>query len=218
MLQRTHHTYVGLDLAQRRDFTALVVVDHVEVISAMRDPVTFQFPSHAELHLRDAVRIPRGTPFTAIPGIVRKALAQMPAGFNGERPPATVALDATGMGLPVVDLLRAERLGVTLLPIIITGGQAPGSLSGGLHSVPRRDLLTLLRIALETRNLKFARDLRLREELTAELASVSLTGHKSSYDDMAFAIALALWAAAKRRPGLLHRPPPRVSSETPVGL
>ena len=58
-----------------------------------------------------------------------------------------VAVDATGMGRPVVDLLRVAGLGATMLPATITGGAAE-SLSKGYYGAPKRDPSTGLQVAV----------------------------------------------------------------------
>jgi hypothetical protein len=51
----------------------------------------------------------------------------------------------------------------------------------------------------------FPADMPLKDSLAAELAAVEPDGGQSAHDDMAIAIALALWAATKRFPSLLRR-------------
>ena len=64
----------------------------------------------------------------------------------GER--SVLAVDGTGVGVPVVDLLRKEQMGCWLLPVTITGGNGE-TRRDGFHGVPRRDLLQGLRVGLE---------------------------------------------------------------------
>ena len=57
-----------------------------------------------------------------------------------------------------------------------------------------------VRLALERELLVFPTDLPLRDELTTELASIESAGGQSKHDDMAIALALALWSATRRQP------------------
>jgi len=47
-----------------------------------------------------------------------------------------MVVDATGVGRPVVDLLRRARPGCTILPVTITGGEKE-SYDAGYHRVPK---------------------------------------------------------------------------------
>jgi hypothetical protein len=80
-----------------------------------------------------------------------------------------VAVDATGVGPPVVDLLRRAGLGATILPAIITGGAAE-SLSKGYYGVPKRDLITGLQVLLQRGVLQIAAGLKHGPDLVAEMA------------------------------------------------
>jgi hypothetical protein len=199
-------TLSGLDLGQRNDHSALAILDVVEVTSPRRDPVTFAYGKSYRFDVRSVSRIPLGTPYTEIPTIVRENLHRPPLNHLGERRPATtLAVDAGGPGLPVVELLRQARLDCYILPAVITGGNAGSSLPGGIYSVPRKELVSLLRIAIESRILVFPANLPLKEELAAELRAIEPNGGQSKHDDMAIAISLALWASNIRIPGLIQQ-------------
>ena len=59
-----------------------------------------------------------------------------------------LAVDGTGVGRPVVDLLRRAGLGCPMLPVMITGGDAEGH-SDGYYKVPKRDLIVGLQVLLQ---------------------------------------------------------------------
>jgi len=204
-MERIIYSFFGLDLGFRHDFSALAAIDLVEDIGSQRDPVTFAFHTTRKLCVRGIRRYPLGTPYTAIPEMVRRAVRQHPAGHFGVPPKSVLAVDAGGPGLPVVELLRQARLACSLLPAIITGGNSGSLLAGGVSSVPRKELVTLLRLGLENRMLVFPTEMPLKRELIAELAAVESDGGQSKHDDMAIAIALALWAGTKRFPDLLQQ-------------
>src|ERR1022692_3885421 len=110
--------YVGLDLGQKRDHAAIAVVERTE----------FFLVRHLE-------RIPLGTPYPDVAARVREVVQDEK--LAGQ---CALAVDGTGVGAPVVDLLRAGRLGCDLSAVTITGGERE-SQSGGVWSVPKRDLI-----------------------------------------------------------------------------
>jgi hypothetical protein len=83
------------------------------------DPAVFAWRKQVALRLRYLERVPLGTPYPDIVERVRRT-TRAPE-LAGRR---HVAVDATGVGRPVVDMLRNAGLGATTLPAIITGGAA----------------------------------------------------------------------------------------------
>src|SRR5437764_1005119 len=94
--------FVGLDLGQVRDPTAIAVVD-----------------MEGTLRLRHLERVPLRTPY---PDVVKKVRRLTRSGEQAGR--CQVVADATGVGRPVVELLRRARLGCRLVPVMITAGAA----------------------------------------------------------------------------------------------
>jgi len=52
----------------------------------------------------------------------------------------TMIVDATGVGTPVVDMLRRAGLGRRIAPVLITGGELQRR-EQGYYMVPKRDLM-----------------------------------------------------------------------------
>jgi hypothetical protein len=206
-MERIEFNFSGLDLGQRNDHSAIALLDLVENTSNQRDPVSWEFIKTTNFRLRGLHRFPLGTAYTEIPRLVRTAIITPPPGHFGRQINTTLAIDGGGPGLPVIEMIRKEKMPCSILPAIITGAGMGSRLGGGLYSVPRRELVTLLRLALETRKLIFPADLPLRDELKEELMHIDSAGGQTKHDDMAIAIALALWAATKRQPTLLLRKP-----------
>lgn len=193
---------VGLDLGQSRDFSALVVVERLEVFSGrtayhllegeVADPDERYDVRHIE-------RFQLGTPYPAVVERTGELLEARP--LRGEAVPV---VDATGVGRAVVDLFteayRQGRLGTfSPVPVTITGGQD----AHGLH-VPKRDLVGRLQALLQTGRLKIAQGLLLADVLTKELlnfrAKITKSGadtyeawRASDHDDLVLALALACW-------------------------
>ncbi len=198
--------YVGLDLGQSNDYTALAVV---EKVGDEGDP---------DLHLRHLERYPLRMPYPDMVARV-EALVRNPklsnTGFDwGSRRRVLVEpellVDATGVGRPVVDLFK-ER-GLRHKAVTITGGNQVTRTGGG-YGVPKRDLIGALEVPFHSGRLKVAAGLDLWGTLRGELQSfrrkVSLTTgndtyehwRESDHDDLVLAAALACWGA-ERKPQL----------------
>ena len=119
-------------------------------------------------------------------------------------------VDATGVGRPVVDHLRAARVGRKMRAVMVTGGQSERS-DGEFDYVPKRDLMVGLQVLFEYGDLKISTALRQVEALKKEMADMQVkvtpAGHEKfgawregEHDDLVFAVALACWGAKKRYP------------------
>jgi len=196
--------FLGADLGQSRDPTALAVLERAELKGEF-DPAMFAWRKEVELRLRYLERVPLGTPYPEIVERVRR-LTRAPE-LAGR---CHVAVDATGVGRPVVDMLRNAGLGATMLPAIITGGAAE-SLNNGYYSVPKRDLITGLQVLLQRGGLRIAAGLKHGPDLVTELTGMRVrvggegreqygAWREGTHDDLVFAVALAYWAARKTYP------------------
>lgn len=185
--------YLGLDLGQAKDFTALVILEK----HGSNSPT-------AEYHARHLQRYELGTSYPAIVADVAQILKR--AVFQSGRP--TLALDGTGVGRSVVDLFRRAKLAARLLPITITGGERVTE-EDGYTRVPKRDLVGVVQVALQTSRLKIAASLPEAVTLTQELQNfqVKITDaandtygvwREGAHDDLVLALALGLWAANNR--------------------
>ena len=82
-----------------------------------------------------------------------------------------MAVDATGVGAPVVDMLRAAGWRCDLTSVIITGGER----GAGKWTVPKRDLIAGLQVLLERGQLKSGK-LRETGQLMRELMNMRIAG------------------------------------------
>src|SRR5207237_1061381 len=97
------HSYIlGLDLGQTTDYSALVILE--------RPAVCTDKPTYALPHLR---RWPLGTPYTQIVSDIA-ALVRTPPLVG-----SPVVVDQTGVGRPVVDLMRKGPRAVWTVPVTI---------------------------------------------------------------------------------------------------
>ncbi len=155
------------------------------------DHAKWQRITRAELRLRHIGRMPLETPYTEVADRVCEQVCRPPLAGN-----ATLAVDATGVGLPVIDYLRAQRPPARLVPIMITGpGRA--NLHKGIWTVPRVDLIANLQVLVETNKLRVAAGTRDAALFRAELSNFS--DQRTGHDDLVFATALALYPAVHFR-------------------
>ena len=185
----SHRFLMGLDLGDRHDYTAAVVIEQMG----------------ARPHAYQVVHLERwrGLGYPETTNRVRDLLSQ--PGLAGE---ATLVVDATGVGAPVVDDLR--RQGLRPIAIAIHGGDQVTTVSAVSFRVPKRDLVAAVQVPLEAGRLKVAKDLAFTPVLTAELRSFRVTidpvtAHDSyaawrdrDHDDLVLASAVSLWYAEHR--------------------
>jgi hypothetical protein len=179
--------FVGIDLGQTTDHTAMATLER---------SATERGPAFDVRHLE---RYPLGLRYTDIVATLRDLL-QKPA-LHG----AHVAVDQTGVGRAVVEMLREGLVGLncTLLPITITGGRSMKLVPGdGIH-VPKKTLVGALLGLLQSKRLRIAKTLSDAPVLIKELASfqVKITAARNEIfeagrgtkDDIICATALGVW-------------------------
>ncbi|HYI94373.1 MAG TPA: terminase family protein [Bryobacteraceae bacterium] len=197
--------FIGVDLGQRRDRTTIVIIEVADIASSQRNAVTYAPDRRTRRAVRYMERLPLDTPYTAIVERVTR-LANELAASN----PCTVVVDATGVGLPVVDSLRMPTARWRLMPVTI-GHSDRDTYVDGFWRVAKRDLIARLQIAFDFEELTICSALpeteTMVEELTAMRASLRASGHTryespgEARDDLAIALSLAWWAADARRAG-----------------
>ncbi len=203
ILEETREHFVGVDLGQKQDFTALCVVERLQRRFDAVDPVTWQNLRETTYCLRYLQRVPLGTPYPAVVARVMK-LVKNPKMMGG----CEVVVDATGVGGAVLDMLREAWPGGRLVPVTITGGNAPVP-SGAGWNVPKRDLVVGLQVMFEKQEMRIAGNVPESGNFLRELAGMrvklSASGHDSygtrrrgEHDDLVLAVAIACWWA--RRP------------------
>ena len=140
-----------------------------------------------EVHIHAIESIPLETSYEAVANHLWRVAERTNA--------AEIWIDGTGVGIAVEEIIRKARPAsarCSLIPVTIT---ASGKLSR--TSVPRLELLNRLAIELERRSVKVAPNLTNWPALRKELISLDSSGHKTqSPDDLALALALAIWATA----------------------
>jgi hypothetical protein len=193
--------FVGLDLGQQSDFTALIVLerrrrpsprDHQRIVNHFaltwlrRWELGTRYPKIVE----DVCQLVR-TPPLDCPRLV---------------------VDQTGCGAAVVDLFRqaqmAGQLVAQLRPVVITAGHAIGSGDDGSDHIPKRELVSCVQVLLQSGRLKIA-PLPEREILLKELqdfrVKITLKANEvfeadwreKAHDDLVLALALASWVGER---------------------
>lgn len=194
---------MGLDLGQSKDYTALAVLE-IPVPKVVNNVV--EAPVYSVRHLK---RWDLGTNYPAIVADVHQLAMGEP--FQGR---AAIAVDQTGVGRAVVDLLRVAQV-PGLVPILITAGHAITVGDDGACHVPKKELVSVLQVLLQKRRLKVASSLQHAETLTKELANfkVKITAaanetfeawREGDHDDLVLAVAMAGWLA--ERDGVFEAP------------
>jgi hypothetical protein len=187
----------GLDVGPAQDFTAIAVLERTKAPhpNYPNKNVTY----YAVRHLQ---RFPPGTAYAEIAAVLAKRFDEAPLQNS------SLAVDVTGVGRPVVDLLRKAKIRSALKPITVTGGhQATRDTFGG-WLVPRKELVSTMQVLLQERRLKVAQALPeagiLQQELlnfkakpsTAPLDSFE-AWRENPHDDLVLAIAIAAWVGER---------------------
>ena len=204
MTRVTGQYFVGLDLGQSQDFTAIAVLERAELVGDW-DPVMFAWRKAIELRLRHLERIPLGTPYTEV--VERVVAVTRSADLEGR---CQLIADATGVGRPVMDMLRRAGLGSSRLwPVLITGGDLETQVDGH-YRVPKRDLIVGLQLLLQRRGLLIALGMQYGPVLAQEMAEMRVkteqygAWREGEHDDLVLAVALACWGVRKAYPNPPH--------------
>lgn len=193
--------YVGLDLGQVQDYTALAIIERPYI--APTTPIADRL-GMAVYSVRHLERFPLGTSYPAIVRRVVEIAKQLtPAGGKG------LCIDSTGVGRPVVEMLAAARPQIQLFPMTITAGNSH-NVEGDFTHVPKKELVSVMQILLQERRLKIAESLPaakvLMEELLAFKVKITAAANETfeawrerDHDDLVLAVAMPTWLAEHHR-------------------
>jgi hypothetical protein len=187
---------LGVDLGQSFDPTSLCLLEH------RRDPI---LPVSADLIqkltpsryiVRHLSRVPLGTSYVAIAGIVGGVLARPEIRGNCE-----LIIDRSGVGRAVQDIFT--QAGLALTGVTITAGDGEKSDGEGGYRVSKLALVSRLQAEFHSRTLQIPKDLPEAGALVTELqnfrATISDAGHATfgarvgAHDDLVLSLALGLW-------------------------
>lgn len=199
ILSTTYEYCAGLDLGQKNDYTAVALIEKQTRVLNARCPRTYEYERRVTSRVVHLERMPLGTAYPKIVTDVRNLLVKAPPG-----PRLSLVVDSTGVGRPVVDLIRDRGVPGWLVPVTITGGTRVIEDGAELH-VPKRVLITWLQVAFETEELLIESRMPGVEELMSELTAMRVRAgaqfdswREGAHDDMVFAVALAWWEMKRR--------------------
>jgi hypothetical protein len=120
---------------------------------------------------------------------------------------STLAVDQTGVGRAVVDMIRKARPKTTIRPVTITVGNAVVPDGTGWH-VPKKELVGVLQVLLQSRRLRVARSLpnaaalvkeleAFRVKITASATETFEAWRERAHDDLVLAVAMAVWVGER---------------------
>jgi hypothetical protein len=190
---------LGLDLGQAADYSALSIIEKTTARQGDKDVRRYGVRHLHRWHL--------GTPYTTIVADVADLAKKPPL------PGSALVVDATGVGRAITDMIRKARLGLRLVPVVITSGHAVGDLEGGGYTTPKKDLVACMQSLAQARRFSIAPSLQLAGVLGKELQAFRVkvnvqTGteifeawREREHDDLVLSVALACWYAERA-----HRP------------
>ena len=191
---------VGADIGQAIDPTAIVLAESYRPEQIYVDSIP-----DAEMLVRWIERVPLGTSYSEV--VDRIARVGEAAQVYGN---VTTVLDATGVGRPVVEMLK-RRSSIPLRAVTFSAGSVVTKTDPYSYVVPKRDLVTALEVLLQGRRIHVTPDLALAQDMRAELMAfevgVSARGHDAyeaasgHHDDLVMALALCAWWAGQPSSG-----------------
>jgi len=212
------HYIVGVDLGQTHDHTAVAVLQRTERDTGNTETRLKNWYSGEKTtkpvregvyEVRYLERFPLGTSYPAqvqrVARIVKDLKNRDDVLFR--KGSVRLVVDQTGVGRPVVDMLRKEGL-KDLYAVSIHAGDT-SSREGKEYRTPKRELVSVLQVLLQTDRLGVASSLPEASLLTAEMlafrVTISAAGHDSygndwrenPHDDMVLAVALATWVGER---------------------
>lgn len=202
---------LGLDLGQAQDYTALAIVEAQGTARMVDRPGPWRYSRMlgqearttvtervegppVTLQVRALERFELGTPY---PRIVARVV-ELVKGSG-----AALAIDATGVGAPVVDMFHMA--GLRPHAVYITAGEQTVWDSDTLvWHIPKKELVAVLQAGLQEGRLKIASELPEAATLAAELANFQarITGagnetygawREGTHDDLVLAVAIACY-------------------------
>jgi hypothetical protein len=201
--KETPRYFMGVDLGQAHDFTAIAVLRRVQYLqtgdaSARNPRWTEHKPSVFQLGYLE--RVPLHTTYPAVVAHVQRLLTRPM--FAGQ---IDLAIDGSGVGRPVTDLFRSA--GLTFCAVTITSGDAESN-DGNYYRVPKMTLVSRLQALLHEGRLQIQKELPEAAELVKELQDfrvrfteaghMTFSAREGKHDDLVLALAIAAWRSTKK--------------------
>jgi len=185
---------IGVDLGQARDYTAIVVSESYR-------PTAIGPRDWPELRhrLRWIERLRLGLDYH----LQAQRIAELAEAAQVQtRDTPSLVVDATGVGRPIVDLLRRVT-GLPVRPVIFTAGEDETFSDDGIHRVPKHYLEHAFDLVWQQKRWEAVTDCPnvpiLEEEMKAMMRWRTKRGHDTfgarsgQHDDVVMATWLAIW-------------------------
>jgi hypothetical protein len=188
--------HMGVDLGQRKNHSAIVLVEQrVEATGAVC-PFTYEPVCKRVLVIRHVEQVALGTRYSAVVEKIGRLSRRQELGAAK----LTVAVDATGLGGVVAEMLRAEPPRGELMPVVFTSGELAHR-KDGIDFVPKTELMMGLMRSFEVEGLCVARGVRHWGKLEEELLGMRRVAgprqiewvSEGKHDDLVMALAVALF-------------------------
>lgn len=140
--------FVGLDLGQAADFSAMAVVERVGERAKTVSTNGSWPPIEQHHYVRFLHRWPLKTSYVRIVedlGVWWERRTKKGGTLAG----ATLAVDATGVGKAVFDMVREARLQAILKGVVITGGHNVSIDQAGIYHIPKKDLVGVMQSVIQ---------------------------------------------------------------------
>lgn len=191
---------LGLDVGMLSDPSALVVLSTID-----EEP-----PRHY-----DCVYLKRWPLMIGYEQVISDVNAMFNSNALNARHDRYVVMDSGGVGRPVMEMLerKMDIRGIDMIGVSITAGFDVTVVSPMEFRVPKKDLIGAVQSALGGRRLRIAKGLKEAPQLQHELRQMTMKMTKAGnqqyealsekdHDDMAIALALALWFGDNQCPSV----------------
>lgn len=201
------HYAVGCDLGQAHDPTVVVIVRYIEPPKA-EQPAVIMYdlygrrqtpypktipPSYEVVHVE---AVPLGTEYPEIAETLAELMGMPELGKDPD-----LVIDATGLGRPVVDMIRGQLKHGHMRCVTLTAG-AGDHYESPMYYVPKVNVIAEAQVVLQQHRIEFV-DIPqtdvLIEELRTFRVAISANGHETynaaqgAHDDHVIALALGVW-------------------------
>jgi hypothetical protein len=189
------HLFLGLDLGQRADFSALVALARTDIPGAPHK-------ARHRYEARGVRRWPLGTSYHQMADGLAALVAKPPLAG------CVLGVDWTGVGQAALEIVRAKQPQARVTPVYITGG-CTVSRKGGGYFVPKVELCGVVGALLDSDRLAIPATVpgaeTLGQELRAFKAKVTAAGNETmaadwrtrQHDDLVLALAIAAFLGEK---------------------
>lgn len=190
--------WLGMDVGQAADYSAVTIVEVIFTQQGKYEDGSPKFQRN--LHCRHVQRLPLKMTYPEQVSQIFKMMQSAPL-----KDQCRMVVDATGVGRPVIDLIREQKL--FPIPVTITAGLEENmDPNTGYWSVPKRVLISNLQVLLGNGLLLFADGLGMKTLLINEITNFKIkittkgndtyeAWREGDHDDLVLSLALTCWAA-----------------------